>query len=338
MKRLVAAAAFAAFATSAAPNADAADPNICVEGAYPPFSEMNAEGKVVGFDIDIANALCGQMGKSCEMVQSEWDGIIPALLERKCDAIIASMSITEDLQLRIYRSGLTIRPHILVGLCVALGLGSWFVGSLIFPNPVIAIALLGVGLLPWLYVLRLARRRKALFEEQFLEALELMTRALRAGHSLSLAFQMVGEELTDPVAAEFAYMSEEIKLGQEVRTALANLAYRVDGSDLPFFITAVLIQRETGGNLAEILEKLNYVIRERFKLYGKVRSMTAIGRMSANLLAAWPPGIVLALAASNIDYVSPLWTTPTGHMLSWIAALLVLVGYVVCRRLAIIKV
>jgi len=98
MKRLLAAAAFAAFATSAAPTADAADLNICVEGAYPPFSEMNSAGEIVGFDIDIANALCNEMGKSCEMVQSEWDGIIPALLERKCDAIIASMSITEERQ------------------------------------------------------------------------------------------------------------------------------------------------------------------------------------------------------------------------------------------------
>ena len=101
MKRLIAAAAFAAFATSAV----AADLNICVEGAYPPFSEMNAEGKVVGFDIDIANALCNEIGKSCEMVQSEWDGIIPALLERKCDAIIASMSITEERQQIIDFSG-----------------------------------------------------------------------------------------------------------------------------------------------------------------------------------------------------------------------------------------
>jgi len=92
MKRFITAAAFAAFATSAV----AADLNICVEGAYPPFSEMNADGKVIGFDIDIANALCAKMGKSCEMVQSEWDGIIPALLEHKCDAIIASMSITEE--------------------------------------------------------------------------------------------------------------------------------------------------------------------------------------------------------------------------------------------------
>jgi polar amino acid transport system substrate-binding protein/arginine/ornithine transport system substrate-binding protein len=97
MKRLVAAAAFAAFATSAV----AADLNICVEGAYPPFSEINSAGEVVGFDIDIANALCDKIGKSCKMVQSDWDGIIPALLEGKCDAIIASMSITEERKQRI---------------------------------------------------------------------------------------------------------------------------------------------------------------------------------------------------------------------------------------------
>jgi lysine-arginine-ornithine-binding protein len=97
MKRLVAAAAFAAFATSAV----AADLNICVEGAYPPFSEINAAGEVVGFDIDIANALCAEMGNKCTMVQSEWDGIIPALLEGKCDAIIASMSITEERKQRV---------------------------------------------------------------------------------------------------------------------------------------------------------------------------------------------------------------------------------------------
>ncbi len=97
MKRLVAAAAFAAFATSAV----AADLNICVEGAYPPFSEITSSGEIVGFDIDIANALCAEIGKSCQMVQSDWDGIIPALLEGKCDAIIASMSITEERKQRV---------------------------------------------------------------------------------------------------------------------------------------------------------------------------------------------------------------------------------------------
>ena len=138
MKRLAAAAAFAAFATSAV----AADLNICVEGAYPPFSEMNSAGEIVGFDIDIANALCDKIGKSCEMVQSEWDGIIPALIERKCDAIIASMSITEermqiiDFSTKYYNSpgrfiakegaGLTDTAEGLAGKVVGLQRGTTF--------------------------------------------------------------------------------------------------------------------------------------------------------------------------------------------------------------------
>ena len=138
MKRLAAAAAFAAFATSAV----AADLNICVEGAYPPFSEMNSSGEIVGFDIDIANALCDKIGKSCKMVQSEWDGIIPALIERKCDAIIASMSITEermqiiDFSTKYYNSpgrfiakegaGLTDTAEGLAGKVVGLQRGTTF--------------------------------------------------------------------------------------------------------------------------------------------------------------------------------------------------------------------
>jgi lysine-arginine-ornithine-binding protein len=138
MKRLIAAAAFAAFATSAT----AADLNICVEGAYPPFSEINSAGEIIGFDIDIANALCDVMGNSCTMVQSEWDGIIPALLEGKCDAIIASMSITEERKQRVdfsdkyYNSpgrfiaredaGLTDSPEGLAGKIVGLQRGTIF--------------------------------------------------------------------------------------------------------------------------------------------------------------------------------------------------------------------
>jgi len=138
MKRLITAAAFAAFATSAV----AADLNICVEGAYPPFSEINASGEIVGFDIDIANAVCAEIGKSCAMVQSEWDGIIPALLEGKCDAIIASMSITEERKQRVdftdkyYNTparfaapkgaGLTDSPEGLAGKVVGLQRGTIF--------------------------------------------------------------------------------------------------------------------------------------------------------------------------------------------------------------------
>jgi tight adherence protein B len=112
----------------------------------------------------------------------------------------------------------------------------------------------------------------------------------------------------------------------------------VDASDLPFFITAIVIQSTTGGNLAEILDKLGYVIRERFKLYGKVRALTAIGRMSANLLALWPVVMVGALYLVSPGYVEPLWTTPTGPLLVLVSGVLVTIGYVVCRRMAQIEV
>ena len=120
--------------------------------------------------------------------------------------------------------------------------------------------------------------------------------------------------------------------------ALRNLAYRIDVEDLPFFITAIAIQRETGGNLTEILDKLGHVIRERFKLYGKVRGITAMGCMTANMLAFWPLVMVGALYSVNPGYVEPLWRTSEGHMMVMICAALVGIGYTVCRKMAEIKV
>jgi tight adherence protein B len=120
--------------------------------------------------------------------------------------------------------------------------------------------------------------------------------------------------------------------------ALANLSHRVDVADLPFFVTSIGIQRETGGNLTEILDKLGHVIRERFKLYGKVSAITAMGRASANLLAMWPFVMVGSLYVANRDYIAPLWETPGGLRLVMISAVLVVVGYLLCRRMAEIEV
>jgi tight adherence protein B len=198
------------------------------------------------------------------------------------------------------------------------------------------------GFLPFAQMARRRSQRMSKFEEQFPEALDLITRAMRAGHSLTFGFQMVGDEMPDPIAAEFAQVAEEIKLGRELRVALGNLVYRVEAGDLPFFITAITIQRETGGNLAEVLEKLGTLIRDRFALYGKVRALTAIGKASANLLASMPLVLVALLytcgGEGGRSYVEPLYSTSSGMIMAAAALGLVVAGYILCRRMAKIEV
>jgi tight adherence protein B len=247
-----------------------------------------------------------------------------------------------ELERRLYQAGLAISPGRFAFLCVALSAGAWFVGSIVFYNPIKALPFLLAGLLPFLQIARLRSQRMLKFEEQFPEALDLITRAMRAGHSLILGFQMVGEELPDPIGSEFAQVAEEIKLGREVPVALSNLVYRVEAGDLPFFVTAITIQRETGGNLSEVLEKLGTLIRDRFALYGKVRALTAIGKASANLLASMPLVLVALLytcgGEGGRSYVEPLYSTSSGMIMAAAALGLVVAGYILCRRMAKIEV
>jgi tight adherence protein B len=247
-----------------------------------------------------------------------------------------------ELERRLYQAGLTITSSQFLLLCVAVGLGAWLVASIVFYSPSIAFPFVLAGFLPFVQISRLRSQRMFKFEEQFPEALDLITRAMRAGHSLTFGFQMVGDELPDPIGSEFAQVAEEIKLGRELRVALGNLVYRVEAGDLPFFVTAITIQRETGGNLAEVLEKLSALIRERFALYGKVRALTAIGKASANLLASMPLLLVTLLytcgGEGGRSYVEPLYTTTPGMMLSAVSLGFVVIGYIMCRRMAQIEV
>ena len=247
-----------------------------------------------------------------------------------------------ELERRLYQAGLTISPTRFTGLCVAVGLGAWLLGSIALYSPATAFPLVLAGFVPFYLIARWRNQRMAKFEEQFPEALDLITRAMRAGHSLTFGFQMVGDELPDPIGSEFAQVAEEIKLGRELKVALANLVYRVEAGDLPFFVTAITIQRETGGNLAEVLEKLGTLIRDRFALYGKVRALTAIGKATANLLAAMPLLMVVLLYTCGGEggrtYIEPLYKTTPGMVLAAISMGLVVVGYILCRRMAQIEV
>ncbi|MRX06802.1 pilus assembly protein TadB [Pseudoduganella sp. FT25W] len=195
-----------------------------------------------------------------------------------------------------------------------------------------------VASLPWLLLLRIRGARLRKLEEQLPEAADFLARALRAGHSFANVMQMVGEELPDPIAAEFKFAYEEINYGVPMNEALHNLALRVPLTDLRYLVIAVLIQRESGGNLAEVFGSISRLIRSRLKLLAQVRVMSAEGRMSAWILGLLPLGVTLLMTLSNPAYVSVLWTDPVGVKLMWYAFAVAMLGVLWMRKLIRIRV
>lgn len=195
-----------------------------------------------------------------------------------------------------------------------------------------------LGYLPLAYVGRLKAKRMDRFQTQLPEALDLMSRALKAGHTFGGAMRMVADELEDPIAGEFRITLDEINYGVDVDRALANLQDRVEVTDLKFFVVSVNIQRETGGNLAEIISNIARLVRERFVLFGKVRILSAEGRISALLLSALPFFITGVLYVINPDYMSKLWTTELGKSMAWGAMISMVIGMIIMRRMVKIKI
>jgi tight adherence protein B len=232
-----------------------------------------------------------------------------------------------------------ISPNRFWILTVAFGVGGALVPALLrlpFYVPILTGAL--TSTFPILYVAFLRKRRFAKFGAQLCEAMELIARALRAGHSVAAAMQTVAEEMPDPIAREFGRVYEEQNLGVGLDVALRNLAERIPNLDLKFFVTAVVIQRQTGGDLAEILDKIGYVIRERFKIMGMVQALTGEGRISGIVLIGLPFFLLLTLMYLSPDYVSLLWTDPRGRMMSAAACVSMAVGAVVIRKIVNIKI
>jgi tight adherence protein B len=198
-------------------------------------------------------------------------------------------------------------------------------------------ALLGF-FIPYAYASHMRTKRFQQFEEKFPEAIDTLARAVRAGHAFTTALEMIANEVSEPVAGEFRQLYEEQKFGLPVRDALLNLADRIPLVDVKFFVTAVMLQRETGGNLAEILDNLSYVIRERFKILRQVRVHTAQGRLTMVLLMALPPTIVVVMQLLNPGFIRPLFTDPIGHALIVGGITLQTLGYFFIRRIIRIQV
>jgi tight adherence protein B len=232
-----------------------------------------------------------------------------------------------------------MRPEGFLGLMAALGLAGSLLGLLLRAGggPALLLGALAASApLPLMYWR--AARRRARFEAQFPEALDFIARSLRAGHGLMAGIGMVASELTDPVAREFGTVFEETNFGMSPGEALARMAARVDSRDLDFFVTAVAIQRETGGNLAELLGGLANTVRERMKLAGKVRALSAEGRLSGLLMSILPFALGAILTAINPDYMSLLWTTPEGRQTVAVMLVMMLVGSVWIQFLVRIRV
>jgi len=189
----------------------------------------------------------------------------------------------------------------------------------------------------WYVRLRAAKRVRA-FEEQFPDCLEFLSRSMRAGHAFSVALEMVPREFSPPLSVEFRRAFEEQNLGQALEVVLYKLSQRVPSMDVQFFVSAVLLQKRTGGNLAELLDKLAQIIRERFKLRGRIRAVSAQGLMSGRILAAIPLGVAAMMFLVNPQYARFFIDDSTGHLLIAVGLGLQFVGYLIILKIVKIEV
>ncbi len=223
--------------------------------------------------------------------------------------------------------------------CLGLGLLGGIYGFIQFGALGAVGGFLGIGfLLPKIALTIKKKWRLKRFEKQLPEALGLMARSLKAGHSFPASMQLVADELPNPIGIEFFKTFKEYSYGLDFREVMFNLYKRNQLRDLKFFITAILIQRETGGNLVDILEKIASLIRERFKLVNHIKALTAEGRLSGLILIALPIVISFILYDLNPSYISMLWTHPTGRVLLGCAVFFQILGMVVIRKIVNIKV
>ncbi|HUG66280.1 MAG TPA: type II secretion system F family protein [Pirellulaceae bacterium] len=244
-----------------------------------------------------------------------------------------------DIHRFLSQANVSITPHqfliATIGLAVA-GVSIIFSAGLpYFFAPPAAAAL---GALPFGFVFIARKRRIGAFARQLPDALELVSRALRAGHSLAAGINLVGSEMSQPIAGEFARCYEEQNLGIPLEETLEGMTERVPNLDLRFFATAVILQRQTGGDLAEILDKIGHLVRERFQIYGQIQALTGEGRLSGIVLLALPPVLFVVMYRLNPDYVMVLFTDEIGKLLLTGAVFMQVAGAFVIKKIINIKV
>ena len=298
------------------------------------LDERNAQARLLRDRLSESQKPAEQPLQDVALVRDEMLSRIPAF-----DAVLRRSERVSLLQKMLTQGNVNVRAGNFLMFCVvgAAAFGLLFFiagGNLIFGW---AGAILGF-FVPYAYASHMRQKRFQRFEEKFPEAIDTLARAVRAGHAFTTALEMIANEVSEPVAGEFRQLYEEQKFGLPVRDALINLAERIPLVDVKFFVTAVMLQRESGGNLAEILDNLSYVIRERFKILRQVRVHTAQGRLTMVLLMALPPTMVVIMLTINPGFIRPLFTDPLGHALIVACIALQTMGYFFIRRIIRIQV
>jgi tight adherence protein B len=276
------------------------------------------------------------MGKAqSELVRREHRGSFAFLGD-----LVTWVGVLRRLQELIDQANLKYRAADVFGLSLALALGVFFIAqlfgaSLLLLRLLIALA---VGAAPVAYIIRVRARRLHKFEEMLPDAIDLFTRTMRAGHNIHSGLETIADETADPVRMEFKKLMEELALGSQVEPALHNLGKRVPLIDLKFFITGLILQRQTGANMVAVLENLATLVRERLNMAAKLKAHTAQQRFSAGLLCLLPVVVGLGFWILKPDYIRLLWTDPVGSKFFTYAIISEIVGVLIIRKIANIRV
>lgn len=266
-----------------------------------------------------------------ELMKEGFDGITGAF-----GGIAAKLG---DLALFFEQADSPLKPQAVVGTMAGFAVGGVALALIgRAPAPLLPLAAIVAGTFPVIWLWWRRRGRFKSFAKQLPDALELVGRALRSGHSLASGLHVVVEEMPAPISTEFGRVYEEQNLGIPLEQALKNMLHRMPNMDLKFFVTAVAIQRQAGGDLAEILDKIGYIIRERFKIMGQVQALTGEGRISGVVLMALPIGLFVAVYYINPNYVMLLFTEEAGRQMMAAAAVLQVMGAIAIKKIVAIKI
>ena len=254
----------------------------------------------------------GRLGRGGSLIHTEEKNVLLAT------KFLRRFQLQSKLQELLEQAGMKWSTHRLVNTCLVAVVAAWALAWVLLPDQFRRfsyVPALLAGALPVLYVIRKRKARLRRFEELFPDSLEFVSRSMRAGHAFSVSLEMIHREFQEPLAGEFRRTFEEHNLGLPLDVALQKLAKRVPSLDVHFFVSAVLLQKRTGGNLAEILDKLAYVIRERFKLRGRIRAISAHGRMTGIALSCIPIGVAVLMFYTNPDYVRFFFLDDVGNIM-----------------------